>query len=125
MVRGGGAVARLSIPLTEDSELWDAWSLLQQPYEVDDAADEAEAVTRVEGFVHAWPHAPIPNFRTVPKTLAPGAAGDPRLSPLQPRHQRPARGCLHQAGSAQAHPVRLSADNFGARALLWCPPMAS
>ena len=35
-----------------------------------EAANEADAATRVEAFVHAWAEAPIPDFRVMLKALA-------------------------------------------------------
>lgn len=62
--------ARLSLALAEDPELWRAWQLPQQLYGIYDAADEDDAVARIEAFVHAWGDAPIPEFRAVLKSLA-------------------------------------------------------
>ncbi|MCA1706358.1 MAG: transposase [Actinobacteria bacterium] len=67
---GSDQFARLSLALSEDPELWHAWRLLQQLYEIYDAEDEGEARKRIEDFVHAWSDAPVPEFRSMLKTLA-------------------------------------------------------
>jgi transposase len=118
--------ARLALALAEDPELWHAWRLLQQLYEVYDAADEAEAATRIEAFVHAWADAPIPEFRTVLKTLAQWL---PEILAFH-RCNRVTNGRLEGANNKLGVLKRIAygfvnADNFAARALLWCPPMAS
>ncbi len=66
---GSEQFARLSLALSEDPELWHAWRLLQQLYEIYDAEDETEAAKRIEDFVHAWSDAPVSEFRSVLKTL--------------------------------------------------------
>jgi transposase len=62
--------ARLALALVEDPELWQAWRLLQQLYEIYDADTEDEAVARIEAFVHAWAETEIPEFRSVLVALA-------------------------------------------------------
>jgi transposase len=118
--------ARLALALVEDPELWHAWRLLQQLYEVYDAPDEAEAARRIEAFVHAWADAPIPEFRTVLKTLAQWL---PEILAFH-RCNRVTNGRLEGANNKLGVLKRIAygfvnADNFAARALLWCPPMAS
>ena len=62
--------ARLAVALAEDPELWHAWRLLQQLYQIYDAPDEKEAAARIEVFVHAWAETRIPEFRSVLHALA-------------------------------------------------------
>lgn len=59
----GEQFGRLAVALGEDPELWRAWQLLQQLYEIYDASDEAEARVRIEQFVHSWAETEIPEFR--------------------------------------------------------------
>jgi transposase len=118
--------ARLSLALTEDPELWHAWRLLQQLYQIYDAADEADAARRIEGFVHAWSAAPIPEFRSVLKALAQWL---PEILAFH-RCGRVTNGRLEGQNNKLGVLKRIAygfvnADNFAARALLWCPPVAS
>jgi ATPase subunit of ABC transporter with duplicated ATPase domains len=90
------------------------------------APDEAEAASRIEGFVHAWAEAPIPEFRTELKTLAQWL---PELLAFH-RCNRVTNGRLEGANNKLGVLKRIAygfvnPDNFAARALLWCPPMAS
>lgn len=118
--------ARLSLALTEDPELWHAWKLLQQLYGIYDADDEAEAARRIEDFVHAWQETAIPEFRSILKALAQW------LPEILAYHRcgRITNGRLEGTNNKLGVLKRIAygfvnADNFGARALLWCPPVAS
>jgi transposase len=118
--------ARLSLALVEEPELWHAWRLLQQLYEIYDAPDEAAAAARIEAFVHAWAQTKIPEFRAVllalakwlPEILAFHRCG--RVSNGRLEGQMNKLGVLKRIAYGF-----VNADNFAARALLWCPPMAS
>ncbi len=118
--------ARLAHALMQDPELWHAWRLLQQLYEIYDAPDEAEAAQRVEAFVYAWEAAPIPEFRSVLKALAEWL---PEILAFH-RCGRITNGRLEGTNNKLGVLKRIAygfvnADNFAARALLWCPPVAS
>jgi len=80
--------ARLATALTEDPELWHAWRLLQQLYEIYDADSENETAARIEAFVHAWSETEIPEFRSVLVALANWLPGDPRVPSLWSGHER-------------------------------------
>jgi transposase len=118
--------ARLSLALVEDPELWHAWRLLQQLYEIYDADSEDEAAARIEAFVHAWAETEIPEFRSVlvalanwmPEILAFHRCGRPTNGRLEGQNNK--LGVLKRIAYGF-----VNADNFAARALLWCPPMAS
>jgi transposase len=118
--------ARLSLALTEDPELWHAWRLLQQLYEIYDADIEHEAAARIEAFVHAWAETEIPEFRSVlvalanwmPEILAFHRCGRVTNGRLEGQNNK--LGVLKRIAYGF-----VNADNFAARALLWCPPMAS
>jgi transposase len=117
--------ARLAMALTEDPELWHAWRLLQQLYEIYDADNEDEAARRVEAFVHAWSETEIPEFRAVlvalanwlPEILAFHRCGRVTNGRLEGQNNK--LGVLKRIAYGF-----VNADNFAARALLWCPPMA-
>lgn len=118
--------ARLSLALVEDPELWHAWRLLQQLYEIYDADSEREAAARVEAFVHAWAETKIPEFRSVLVALANWL---PEILAFH-RCGRVTNGRLEGQNNKLVVLKRIAygfvnADNFAARALLWCPPMAS
>lgn len=118
--------ARLSLALVEDPELWHAWRLLQQLHEIYDADDETEAAARIEAFVYAWSDAPIPEFRSVLKALAQWL---PEILAFH-RCGRVTNGRLEGQNNKLRVLKRIAfgfvnAENFAARALLWCPPMAS
>jgi transposase len=118
--------ARLSLALVEDPELWHAWRLLQQLYEIYDADSEDEAAARIEGFVHAWAETEIPEFRSV---LAALANWMPEILAFH-RCGRVTNGRLEGQNNKLGVLKRIAygfvnADNFAARALLWCPPVAS
>ena len=118
--------ARLVHALMQDPELWHAWRLLQQLYGIYDAGDEAEAAARVESFVYAWEAAPIPEFRSVLKALAQWL---PEILAFH-RCGRITNGRLEGTNNKLGVLKRIAygfvnADNFAARALLWCPPVAS
>jgi transposase len=117
--------ARLAAALSEDPELWHAWRLLQQLYEIYDASDEADAASRVEAFVRAWSETPIPEFRAVLKALAhwlPEILAFHRCEGITGRleGQNNKLGVLKRIAYGF-----VNADNFAARALLWCPPKVS
>jgi transposase len=117
---------RLAHALLQDPELWHAWRLLQQLYEVYDAPHEGEAAARIEAFVQAWSAAPIPEFRSVLKALAQWL---PEILAFH-RCGRVTNGRLEGINNKLGVLKRIAygfvnADNFAARALLWCPPMAS
>jgi transposase len=99
---------------------------LQQLYEIYDAPDESEAAARIEAFVHAWTKTNIPEFRSVlqalakwlPEILAFHRCGRVSNGPLE--------GQMNKLGVLKRIAYGfVNADNFAARALLWCPPMAS
>jgi transposase len=118
--------ARLAHALMQDPELWHAWRLLQQLYGIYDAADEGEAAARIEAFVLAWSAAPIPEFRSVLKALAQWL---PEILAFH-RCGRITNGRLEGTNNKLGVLKRIAygfvnADNFAARALLWCPPVAS
>ncbi|MEO8323891.1 MAG: ISL3 family transposase [Actinomycetota bacterium] len=118
--------ARLAMALTEDPELLHAWRLLQQLYGIYDAADEAEAKDRIEDFVRSWDETQIPEFRSVLKALTEwlpeilafhteGGISNGRLE-----------GTNNKVGVLKRIAYGfVNVDNFGARALLWCPGVAS
>jgi transposase len=118
--------ALLSLAFTEDAELWHAWRLLQQLYGVYDADSENEAAARIEAFVHAWADTPIPEFRSVLKALAQWL---PEILAFH-RCGRITNGRLEGQNNKLGVLKRIAygfvnADNFAARALLWCPPVTS
>lgn len=118
--------ARLSLALAADPELWHSWRLLQQLYEVYNASDEAEAAKRIKEFVFAWSNAPIPEFRSVLKALAQWL---PEILAFH-RCGRVTNGRLEGQNNKLGVLKRIAygfvnADNFAARALLWCPPVPS
>jgi transposase len=118
--------ARLATALTEDPELWHAWRLLQQLYEIYDADTEAEAAARIEAFVHSWSETEIPEFRSVlvalanwlPEILAFHRCGHVTNGRLEGQNNK--LGVLKRIAYGF-----VNADNFAARALLWCPPVTS
>lgn len=123
---GSEQFARLAHALMQDPELWHAWRLTQQLYEIYDAADEDEAAARIEAFVQAWSAAPIPEFRSVLKAFAQWL---PEILAFH-RCGRITNGRLEGTNNKLGVLKRIAygfvnADNFAARALLWCPPVAS
>ncbi|MDQ3661081.1 MAG: ISL3 family transposase [Actinomycetota bacterium] len=123
---GSEQFARLAHALMQDPELWHAWRLTQQLYEIYDAPDEEEAAARIEAFVQAWSAAPIPEFRSVLKALAQWL---PEILAFH-RCGRVTNGRLEGTNNKLGVLKRIAygfvnADNFAARALLWCPPVAS
>jgi transposase len=118
--------ARLAMALTEDPELWHAWRLLQQLYEIYDAHDEDEAAARIEAFVYAWSETEIPEFRSVlvalanwlPEILAFHRCGRVTNGRLEGQNNK--LGVLKRIAYGF-----VNADNFAARAMLWCPPVTS
>jgi transposase len=111
--------ARLSLALVEDPELWHAWRLLQQLYEIYDAGSEDEAAARIEAFVHAWSETETPEFRSVlvalatwlPEILAFHRCGRVMNGPLEGQNNK--LGVLKRIAYGF-----VNADNFAARALL-------
>ncbi|MQB02214.1 MAG: ISL3 family transposase, partial [Actinobacteria bacterium] len=121
----GEAFARLAFGLRQDPELLEAWRLLQQLYAIYDAADEDEAVERIEAFVHAWSRYEIPEFRSVLKALADWM---PEILAFH-RCERITNGRLEGTNNKLGVLKRIAygfvnADNFAARALIWSTPMA-
>lgn len=117
---------RLAVALTEDPELWHAWKLLQQLYGIYNASDEAEAKDRIEAFVRSWDETRIPEFRSVLKALIEWL---PEILAFH-REGGISNGRLEGANNKVGVLKRIAygfvnVDNFGARALLWCPGVAS
>jgi transposase len=118
--------ARLSLALVEDPELWHAWRLLHQLYEIYDADTETRPAARIEAFVHAWSETKIPEFRAVlvalanwlPEILAFHRCGRVTNGRLEGQNNK--LGVLKRIAYGF-----VNADNFAARALLWCPPVGS
>jgi transposase len=119
-------LARLGSVLMQDVELYHAWKLLQMLYDVYEADDEEGAAARVEAFVHRWSRYPIPEFKDILKTLAQWL---PEILAFH-RCDRITNGRLEGQNNKLGVLKRIAfgfvnADNFAARALLWCPAMAS
>ncbi|MBA2725778.1 MAG: transposase [Actinobacteria bacterium] len=81
---------------------------------------------RIEAFVDTWSKTPIPEFRTVLKALADWL---PEILAFH-RCNRITNGRLEGQNNKLGVLKRIAygfvnADNFGARALLWCPPVPS
>jgi transposase len=91
-----------------------------------EADSEAEAAPRIEEFVHKWSELPVPEFKSVLKALAKWL---PEILAFH-RSDRATNGRLERQNN-KLGVLKLiaygfvNADNFGARALLWCPPMSS
>lgn len=122
----GPQFGRLALALAEDPELWRAWQLLQQLYGIYDATNEGEARARVQKFVHSWAETKIPEFRVVLKALAQWL---PEIIAFH-RCNGISNGRLEGANNKVGVLKRIAygfvnVDNFAARALLWCPAMAS
>lgn len=122
----GDQFGRLAVALTEDPELLCAWKLLQQLYGIYDATDEAEAEDRIEAFVRAWDETQIPEFRSVLKALVEWL---PEILAFH-REGGISNGRLEGSNNKVGVLKRIAygfvnVDNFGARALLWCPGVAS
>lgn len=112
--------------VSQDPELWHAWRLVQMLYGVYEADGEAEAATLIEEFVHTWSEFPVPEFRAVLKVLAEWL---PEILAFH-REGRITNGLLEGRNNKLGVLKRIAygfvnADNFGARAMLWCPPVAS
>jgi transposase len=112
--------------VSQDPELWHAWRLVQMLYGVHEAGTEAEAAKRIEEFVHEWAELPVPEFKTVLKVLAKWL---PEILAFH-RENRITNGRLEGQNNKLGVLKRIAygfvnADNFGARALLWCPPVTS
>jgi transposase len=119
-------LARLTQALTKDPELWHAWRLVQMLYEVYDAPDEAEAKQRISSVAGAWSEAPIPEFNPVLQGLAHWL---PEILAFH-RTGRITNGRLEGTNNKLGVLKRIAygfvnTDNFAARALLWCPGVAS
>ena len=122
----GDQFGRLAVALSEDPELLVAWRLLQQLYGIYDADNEAEAKDRIEAFVRSWDETQIPEFRSVLKALSEwlpeilafhgqGGISNGRLE-----------GTNNKVGVLKRIAYGfVNVDNFAARALLWCPGVAS
>ncbi len=109
-----------------DVELYHAWKLLQMLYDVYEAEDEQGARERIDAFVHRWARYPVPEFKTVLKVLAQWL---PEILAFH-RCDRITNGRLEGQNNKLGVLKRIAygfvnADNFAARALLWCPPVAS
>lgn len=118
--------ARLAHALAQDPELWHAWRLLQQLYEIYAAPDEHAAAAKIEAFVHAWAKTEIPEFRSVLKALAQWL---PEILAFH-RCGRITNGRLEDANNKLGVLKRIAygfvnADNCASRAILWDPSMAS
>lgn len=112
--------------ISQDPELWHAWRLVQMLYSVYEADSEAEAASRIEEFIHKWSELPVPEFKSVLKVLAKWL---PEILAFH-RSDRATNGRLEGQNNKLGVLKRIAygfvnADNFGARALLWCPPMSS
>jgi transposase len=112
--------------LSQDPELWQAWRLVQMLYSVYEADNEAEAAQRIEEFVHQWAELPVPEFKSVLKVLAKWL---PEILAFH-REDHITNGRLEGQNNKLGVLKRIAygfvnADNFGARALLWCPPVTS
>jgi transposase len=91
-----------------------------------EAETEAEAAQRIEEFVHEWAELPVPEFKTVlrvlikwlPEILA--FHRENRVTNGRLEGQMNKLGVLKRIAYGFVNP-----DNFGARALLWCPPVSS
>jgi len=113
--------------LSKDPELWHAWRLVQMLYGVYEAESEAEAVRRIEEFVHQWAELPVPEFKSVLKVLAKWL---PAILAFHREGGRATNGRLEGQNNKLGVLKRIAygftnADNFAARAMLWCPPMTS
>jgi transposase len=112
--------------VSQDPELWHAWRLVQMLYGVYEAATDADAERRIEEFVHKWAELPVPEFKTVLKVLAKWLPEilafhrENRITNGRLEGQMNKLGVLKRIADGFVNP-----DNFGARALLWCPPMSS
>jgi transposase len=112
--------------VSQDPELWHAWRLVQMLYGVYEAATDADAERRIEEFVHKWAELPVPEFKTVLKVLAKWLPEilafhrENRITNGRLEGQMNKLGVLKRIAYGFVNP-----DNFGARALLWCPPMSS
>ena len=118
-------LARLGQVLMQDAELYHAWKLLQMLYGVYEADDEDDARERIEAFVEQWAYSPLPEFKTVLKVLAQWL---PEILAFH-RCGRITNGRLEGQNNKLGVLKRIAygfvnADNFAARALLWCPPVA-
>ena len=95
-------------------------------YDVYEAADEDDAAARLEEFVLRYTRYPIPEFKDILKTIAQWL---PEILAFH-RCVRITNGRLEGQNNKLGVIKRIAfgfvnADNFAARALLWCPPTAS
>jgi transposase len=123
---GDAQYAHLIGVISQDPELWHAWRLVQMLYGVYEAESEAEAAARIEEFVHKWAELPVPEFKAVLKVLTKWL---PEILAFH-REGRITNGRLEGQNNKLGVLKRIAygfvnADNFGARALLWCPPVRS
>lgn len=117
---------RLALALAEDPELWRAWQLLQELYGIYDATNEDDARDRIEEFALPWGEMPIPEFKDVLKALIDWL---PEILAFH-RCNRITNGRLEGINNKLGVLKRIAygfvnANNFAARAVVWCPPMAS
>jgi transposase len=95
-------------------------------YGVYEAGTEEEAARRIEEFVHKWAELPVPAFNTVFRVLAkwlpeiPAFHREDRITNGRLEGQMNKLGVLKRIAYGFVNP-----DNFGARAMLWCPPEPS
>jgi transposase len=112
--------------ISQDPELWHAWRLVQMLYGVYEAATEADAARRIEEFVHKWAELPVPEFKSVLQVLVkwlPEILAFHRCSRItngRLEGENNKLGVLKRIAYGFVNP-----GNFGARALLWCPPVTS
>jgi len=112
--------------LSKDPELWHAWHLVQMLYGIYQADSEDEAAEKVTEFVHKWSKQELPEFKDVLKVLVKWL---PEILAFH-RENRITNGRLESQNNKLGVLKRIAygfvnADNFGARAMLWCPPMPS
>jgi transposase len=111
--------------VSQDPELWHAWRLVQMLYGVYEATTEAEAAARIEEFVHTWAELPVPEFKTVLRVLAKWLPEiiafhrENRITNGRLEGQNNKLGVLKRIAYGFVNP-----HNFGARAMLWCPPVS-
>jgi transposase len=90
------------------------------------SGERREAAARIEEFVHKWAELPVPEFKAVLKVLTKWL---PEILAFH-REGRITNGRLEGQNNKLGVLKRIAygfvnADNFGARALLWCPPVPS
>lgn len=112
--------------LSKDPELWHAWHLVQMLYGIYQADSEDEAAEKVTEFVHKWSEQELPEFKDVLKVLVKWL---PEILAFH-RENHITNGRLEGQNNKLGVLKRIAygfvnADNFGARAMLWCPPVPS